>query len=106
MAQINNALKNKQLHPYLLVVYFIVYGIQQFHPVPHEWMEILGLFLGLLGVVFGVKLLIRRFSKNMTNANIGLTGVLLVFCCFYLCQKRSVICCRRFLKKTGNPLFF
>ena len=106
MAQINDALKNKQLHPYLLVVYFIVYGIQQFHPVPHEWMEILGLFLGLLGVVFGVKLLIRRFSKNMTNANIGLTGVLLVFLLFLPLSKTLSYLLPQIFEKNWQSFIF
>ena len=60
MNYINAFNKQGLVHPFLLIIYFIIYGVNIFHPEGKEWMELslflLSLILALIPLLFLINL--------------------------------------------------
>jgi hypothetical protein len=81
MNKINQFLKNKTLHPYLIPFYFIVKGIIDLKADPNTWFDPLSILLVLCLIVFVLQKTTQLFSKNSVKNSIILS--LLTFSCLF-----------------------
>jgi hypothetical protein len=81
MNKINQLLKNKILHPYLIPFYFISKGIIDFKAEPSTWFDPLSILVVLCLIIFVLLKTTQLFSKNSVKSSIILS--LLTFSCLF-----------------------